>query len=436
MEKTRKKSVLILYNQTGEDEYEKLKEIDPKTLDFSPVYKIDVATVAEEYEAVAKALKSEGFRVKLLNINDDHRKLIRTLNRSKIDVIFNLVEYYKDDPELEASVAGVLDLYDIPYTGAPPAALILCQRKGFAKQILSGHDIPTPRFRMLHQPTIPMDHGLNYPLIVKPAREDASMGVTKNSVVYNYESLSLLVGKVYTEFSPPVLVEEFIEGRELHISILGNDPPRVLPAIEFDFSDLPEDHPPLISYEIKWSPLDSSYHQVHTICPAPLSGEELKKVEEAAVPAYTITGCRDYARIDMRMNSKGEVFVLEVNPNPDLTEGVSFMESAEEAGMTFSGTLREIVKMALSRTPGPPRAVVPDTSPQGITLELPPPVNDPELPLQQTDLEHPPQPEESDHPAQPDDPERSSAGTDPGQPSQPIDPEQPSPPTDPGKNPW
>lgn len=346
-----KKSVLVLYNQTGEDEYEKLKEIDPKTLDFQPVYRIDVATVAEEYEAVAKALKAEGFRVRLLNIEDNHRKLVAALNRYRIDVIFNLVEYFRDDPALEASVAGVFDLYGIPYTGAPPAALTLCQRKGFTKQMLAGHGIPTPHFRILHHPRIPRRHGLKYPLIVKPAREDASTGVTKHSVVHDYASLVQQIEKVFAEFSPPVLVEEFIEGRELHISVLGNETPVMLPAIEFDFSDLPDDHPPLISYEIKWSPLDSSYHQVHTVCPAPLSRKELRKIEEAVLPAYRLTGCRDYARVDMRMNARGEVFILEVNPNPDLTEGVSFMESAEKAGKSFSGTLREIVEMALSRAP-------------------------------------------------------------------------------------
>lgn len=360
MENPKKTSVLILYNQTGEDEYEKLREIDPTTLDFKPVYKIDVATVAEEYEAVTNALKSEGFRVRRLNINDDHRTLIHALRRYKTDVIFNLVEYYKDDPALEASIAGVFELFTIPYTGAPPAALILCQRKGFTKQILAGHGVPTPHFRMLHHPRITRRHGLKYPLIVKPAREDASTGVTRESVVYDYPTLTALVEKVYVEYSPPVLVEEFIEGRELHISILGNDPPRMLPPIEFDFSELPDDHPPLISYDIKWSPLDQSYHQVHSVCPAPLTKREIRRTETAALEAYRLTGCRDYARIDMRMNNRGEVFILEVNPNPDLTEGVSFMESAEKAGMSFSGTLREIVEMALSR-----KHVEPEEPPSG-----------------------------------------------------------------------
>jgi D-alanine-D-alanine ligase len=344
-----KQSVLILYNQTGDDEYEKLKEVDPASLDFKPVYNLAVATVSEEYAAVADALKAEGYRAKLLNIEDDFRKLLGAVTRRKPDVIFNLVEYFRDDPALEGSVAGVLDASGVPYTGAPPGALILCQRKGFTKQVLAGHGVPTPHFRILHQQKIGRRHGLKYPLIVKPAREDASSGVTKDSVVYDYPALVAQVAKVFAGFSPPVLVEEFIEGRELHVSVLGNASPQVLPVIEFDFSDLPADHPNLISYEMKWSPLDQSYHQVHSVCPAALSRREMKKVSEAVLAAYMLTGCRDYARVDMRMNRAGEVFVLEVNPNPDLTAGVSYMESAEKAGLSFSKTLGMIVGYALGR---------------------------------------------------------------------------------------
>jgi len=347
--KENRKSVWVVYNHTGEDEYEKLKEVDPKTLDFEPVYKIDVATVSEEYDAVRKGLEEAGFRSKLLNAGDDFNTLHRAFSRTRPDAIFNLVEYFHEDPALEAPVAGYFDLMRIPYTGAPPGALTLCQKKGFTKQILAGHGIPTPHFRAVNVPKIPRRHGLKYPLIVKPAREDASTGVTKDSVVYDYPSLIAQLEKVFAEFAPPILVEEFIEGRELHISILGNTPPRVLPAIEFDFSELPDDHPQLISYEMKWSPLDQSYHQVHTVCPAQLTKKELRKIESAVVPAYTVTGCRDYARIDMRMNRKGEVFILEVNPNPDLTEGVSFMESAEKAGLSFPETLKTIVDCAMER---------------------------------------------------------------------------------------
>jgi len=144
-------------------------------------------------------------------------------------------------------------------------------------------------------------------------------------------------------------VEEFVEGRELHVSILGNDPPVVLPVIEFDFSDLPPDHPTIISYAAKWNPLDETYHQVHSACPAKLSQRLKKKVDAVSLAAYRTTGVRDYARLDLRLDARNRIYVLEVNPNPDLTEGVSFMESAEKAGISFSATLRKIVEFALQR---------------------------------------------------------------------------------------
>lgn len=349
-------SVLVLYNHVGDDEYEKLREVDPKELEFEPEYDIHVSTVTEEYEAVVKALKLEGFQARAVNIAESFERLRSVLQRRPPDVVFNMIEFIHDSAKLEGAVAGMFDLYRIPYTGAPPFALELCQRKGMTKQVLLANDVPTPKFRLLRQPKLPKRHGLHYPLIVKPAREDASSGIDKDSVVYDYASLIARLEKVFAEFSPPIIVEEFIEGRELHVSVFGNNPAIVLPIIEFDFSDIPDDHPTIISYAAKWDPLDESYHRVHSVCPAKLPRRVQKKVEEIALRAYAVTGCRDYARLDLRLNEKNEPFVLEVNPNPDLTEGVSYMDSAEKAGMTFSETLRKIVEFALERQHRTPAA--------------------------------------------------------------------------------
>jgi D-alanine-D-alanine ligase len=341
--------VLVLYNHLGEDEYEKLKQVDESQLDFEPEYPIQVATVREEYAALVRALRQEGFMAGALNLEDDISKLEALIRRRPPDVIFNLVEHFRDQPALEANVAGLLELHDIPYTGAPPFSLTLCQRKGLTKQLLLANGVPTPRYRLLHTPEMPRQHGLRYPLIVKPAREDASSGVEKSSVVHNLEQLEARLKAVFEEYPPPVLVEEFIEGRELHVSILGNHPPEVLPIIEWDFSELPPDHPPIISYDVKWDPLAEVYHRVHSFCPAKLSRAALRKVREVAIKAYRVTGCRDYARLDIRLAQRAVPYVLDVNPNPDLTEGVSFMESAEAAGYSFSQTLRRIVELALER---------------------------------------------------------------------------------------
>lgn len=347
--KKKKVKVAVIYNFSGEDIYEKIREVDPETLDFEPEYDINVATITEEYKAIADAISDEGYDVELLNINEDIQVLINLLSKNPPDVVFNLVEYYRDDPALEHLVAGLYALYGVRFTGAGPFTLALCQRKGMTKQLLLANNVPTPRYKLLTKPEFPKRHGLRYPLIVKPSREDASSGVEKGSVVYNLEQLQERIKLTFEQYDPPILVEEFIEGRELHVSVLGNDPPEVLPIIEYDFSELPEDYPKIISYDAKWNPLEESFHRIHATCPAKLSKKVEKKVREAVLNAYRITECRDYARIDLRLTKDNKVFILEVNPNPDLTEGVSFMESAEVYGMGFGETLSKIVECALAR---------------------------------------------------------------------------------------
>lgn len=347
-------SVAVLFNHVGEDEYEKLREVDPATLSFEPQYDIHVATVMEEYRAVVRGLGRAGYRARAVNLRDDLAVLERLVRRRPPDVVFNLVEHFREGPEHESHVAAVLDLHGIPYTGSTPFCLSVCRRKGLTKLLLLANGVPTPRYRLLHEPRIARRHGLHYPLIVKPSREDASAGVDRESVVTDHATLRARLAVVFADYGGPVLVEEFIEGRELHVAVWGNERPEVLPIVEFDFSDLPPDHPNIISYDAKWNPLEEVYHQVFTVCPARLSRRALKRVQAAALAAYRATGCRDYARLDLRLTPRDQPFVLEVNPNPDLTESVSFMESAEQAGYDFEDALRVIVELALQRRrPGP-----------------------------------------------------------------------------------
>ena len=342
-------SVIVLYNSLSDEGYGRLKDVDPATLGFTPEYDIAVATVAQEYAAIATALRVEGFRVRPVNLRDRLATLERVVKRHPPDVVFNLVESFLDDADLEPAVAAFLDLYRIPYTGASPLALAMCRRKGLLKHLLLANGIPTPRFHQLMKPKIAQRHGLHYPLIVKPAREDGSAGIEAASVVHDRVQLLARLDQVFAEFGPPVLVEEFIAGRELHVGVLGNDPPQILPPVEYDFSELPADEPAIISYAAKWDPLQEVFHRVGSHCPADLSTRLKRRVDDVALRAYRVSGCRDYARLDIRISADNHVYVLEVNPNPDLTEGVSFMHSAEEAGHTFGQTLAMLVEMAMGR---------------------------------------------------------------------------------------
>lgn len=342
-------SVVVLYNSVGDEGYEELRNVDPASLGFKPQYDIAVSTVAEEYDAIIDGLKKERYLVRGVNLAEDIKNLERLVRRNPPDAVFNLVESFHDDADLEPAVAGFLDLYRIPYTGAPPIALANCRRKVLLKQLLLANGVPTPRFLQLWKPKIAVRHGLHYPLIIKPAREDASAGVDERSVVYDRAQLLAQLERVFSEFAPPILVEEFIEGREFHVGVIGNESPEVLPPLEYDFSELPPDQPTVISYAAKWDPLAEVFHRVAAHCPAEMTKRLAKRIDEVSLRAFQVSGCRDYARLDLRVSADSHVHVLEVNPNPDLTEGVSFMHSAETAGYTFSKTLRKIVEMALER---------------------------------------------------------------------------------------
>jgi D-alanine-D-alanine ligase len=348
------KSVAVIYNFLGVDEYELLRKRVKVGDVVSPTGSLKdlekVATVREEINALVKALQETGFDARPVNIKDDFSRLLASLTSPRPDVVFNLVEYFNDDPRQEDRVAALYDLLRIPYTGSGPLTRAMCQRKGLTKRILKSYRIPIPRYIMVHDEPVPADlDGLEFPLIVKPAWEDASAGVDEQAVVENRERLEERVAKTAAEYRQPVLVEEFIEGRELGVSILGNQTPRVLPPEEADFSKLPPNYRGILSFESKWDPLHEAFHLGELICPAPLTRPLQEKLDSIALRTYQIMGCRDYARIDMRLDQRNRLFVLEVNPNPDLTEGVGLMASARAAGLSFPETLRLIVEEALER---------------------------------------------------------------------------------------
>lgn len=363
MVSSKQKTVAIIYNFPGEDEYEALRKKVKSGEVVSPTGNIkdleDVATVQEEIDALAKALRKEGFDVRAVNIEDNFDRLLKSLTSPRPDVVFNLVEFFSNDPLLEDRVAAFYDLLGIPYTGAPPLTLAICQRKALAKQILKAFRIPTPRYKLVKKKPVPKLTGLRYPLIVKPAWEDASAGVTDQAVVEDRPQLEKRVRMILAEYEQPALVEEFIDGRELGVSVLGNKNPKVLPVEEMDFSYLPPDRRAIITFESKWNPLSEAFHLGKLVCPAKLSRAVHRRVKKIALQTYQVLGCRDYARIDMRLDKNDDVFVLEVNPNPDLTEGVAFMASAAAAGISFSEGLRIIVEEALKRTPSPPKDASP-----------------------------------------------------------------------------
>ncbi len=342
--------VAVVYNEAEPELYKKASDTEVKDLEFKTYFEVEKTTPMEEYDYVVKKLVSVGFNAYTLNIKDNLELLLKNLKDEKPEVIFNFVEIYKDNPRLEMNIVGLFELLELPYTGAPSMGLANCQNKILAKRLLSSAGIRIPKFFIVYAKTTRYPHKLSYPLLVKPAFEDASVGIENESIVNNSKQLKKRIEHVLKQFHQPALVEEFIEGRELNVAVMGDKRLQVLPISEIDFSAMPDHLHNIVSFQAKWDPHHESYHKTIPICPAPLPKNIEKRAKQLAFKAFKVMGCRDYARVDMRLSKDNKLFVLEVNPNPDITEGAGFMRSAHHAGMTYAQALKRIVKYALGRS--------------------------------------------------------------------------------------
>lgn len=340
--------VAIVYNEPHPEMY-KIPSKKEETIDFVPYFEVDKITPMEEYEIMSTRLNKAGFNSYTLNIKDNIFNFISDYKNNQPDVVFNFVEIFKDKPYLEMNVVSLYELLGVAYTGAPPMALANCQNKQLAKRILLSAGILTPHFIYFDKIQKSYKHNLKYPIIVKPAFEDASVGIENSAIVTGSKALIRRIDFVIDHFKQPALCEEFIDGRELNVAVLGDEKPAALPISEIDFSQMPEHLYNIVSYQAKWDPFHEAYHKTIPICPARLPKKIELQAKEIALKAFKIIGVRDYARVDMRLGKGNKLYVLEVNPNPDLTEGAGFMRSAHAEGFSYVRTLSKIIKLAYRR---------------------------------------------------------------------------------------
>lgn len=308
--------------------------------------------VLEQMQSIARALESTGYEVTLFSADDDVRRLCNFLAEDKPDIIFNCCESILGKASLEMNVAAIYELFDIPYTGSSAIALGIALNKALAKDIFVANGISTPRHRLFDSLSF-KHHDLDFPLIVKPVREDASIGIDARSIVRNEQELHERVAFVLSEFAQPAIVEEYIEGRELNIGVIGNSESvmATLPISEINFAGLPDGIPRIVTYEAKWVEDSPLYRSTTPECPATLQDEVRDEANALALRASEVIGLRDYGRIDMRMrDSDNKLFVLEANPNPDISEDAGFMRAARVSGRSFDGTINEIVRLAIDRS--------------------------------------------------------------------------------------
>lgn len=306
--------------------------------------------VLEEMGDIKNALDTIGYKASIFNVDGNVYRLIDYLREEKPDLIFNLVECVENESIQEMNVAGMYELMKIPYTGANPMTLGTALNKARVKEILTYHGIATPKFQLMRATEkIALRDDMRYPLIVKPSREDASVGIADASVVYTLNDLRKRVRYIHQEFDQAAIVEEFIKGRELNVAIVGHKKPIVLPISEIDFSGLTEGMHHIVSYEAKWMHGTVAYEGTKGVCPADLPPALEAKMKEMALRCYQLIGCRDYARVDFRLSENNKPYVLEVNPNPDISDDAGFARSARAYGLTFPQVVGKIVESALER---------------------------------------------------------------------------------------
>lgn len=323
-----------------------------KLLHTSPEMRVDLSEVGvlEEREDIGRAIQQLGYKSTVFNVDGDISRLVNFLKDEQPDVIFNLCESIGNVSIHEMHAVGIYELMGIPYTGSDPLTLGTALNKVRVKETLLYHDLPTPRFQLIKSPMkITLDESLAFPLIVKPSREDASIGIATGSVVTNAAELKKRVRYIFQQFDQPALVEEYIDGRELNVAIMGNRKPAVFPISEIDMSTLPKQYHRIITYNAKWMKGTEEYEHTKGICPALLPLELEKHIKEMALSAYEILGCRDYARVDVRLSKENKPYILEVNPNPDISDEAGFARSAKAAGYSFDQVIGKIIECALER---------------------------------------------------------------------------------------
>jgi D-alanine-D-alanine ligase len=299
-------------------------------------------------EEIFEALRKLGYEPTYQVVDGRPQSLI-ALARCDADLFFNLVESYAGDDTMDMNMAAYLDLLAVPYTGAGPHGLYLAQDKALAKKIFAFHGIRTPYFATSYRGKLDHSHDISFPLIVKPTSEDGSIGIDASSVVTSVKELMEKIHDVHEEFDAPALIEEYIEGREIYAAVIGNENPQALPLVELDLSRLPEGTPRIAGKEVKWEKETEAYKVTKSAPVEGLDEETTQRLSETAVAAYQALKLRDYGRIDMRLSAKGDVYVIEANPNPWLSSGAEFAMAARKAGRSYSQLIAEILDLAKAR---------------------------------------------------------------------------------------
>ena len=334
-----KRRVVVLYNTDYDQEL---------------IAAVDVSAVRESAQAIEQALRDYGFDSTLIGVHGlDLGQVMDTLRELMPDLVFNLCESLNGDARNEIVVPSVLEMLDLPYTGTGSLSLGLCLHKDRCKEILRARGIATPDYRVLRTEQELEDPGLaglDYPYFLKLAHEDASVGIDERNRVLDWQELGVRARELMDGYRQPVIAERYIEGREVNVTVMGNDDDlTVLPLHEIDFAAMPAGRPHIVSYAAKWDEDHVDYEGTRPVPMRELTDALERAITDVAQAAYRALGLRDFGRVDLRIDPDGQPWVIDVNPNCDLSPDAGVARAAACADIAYPALIGRVCELAWSR---------------------------------------------------------------------------------------
>jgi len=312
---------------------------------------VTAAAWRTEYDVIT-TLKTMGHEVQTLGVHDDLSELRRASTDFKPHIAFNLLEGFDDITIFDQNVVSHLELLKLPYTGCNPRGLLIARDKSLSKKLLSYHRIDVPEFEVFRigRP-VRRPKRLSFPLIVKSLTQEASIGISQASVVETDEKLKERVAFVHESIGTAAIAEQYIEGRELYVGILGNQTIQALPVWELFFTNMPPEARRIATDRVKWSVKYQKKYGIDSGPATELAGQDTEKIQHTCKRAYRALELSGYARIDLRLDDAGTIWVLEANPNPQIARGEDFAASAEKVGIAYDALLQRIINLGLRWQP-------------------------------------------------------------------------------------
>lgn len=299
---------------------------------------------------VCNALRALGHEVSILGLYNDISILLEEIKENRPDIVFNMVEVFNDQSHLDKNIAALLEILDIPYTGASTGSLFVCNNKALCKKILVFHRIKVPRFyTFLRKRRVYLPTKLKLPAIIKPLCEEASRGISQASIADSKEAFFERIKFIHEHMNLDAIAEEYVEGRELYVSVIGHKRVTVLPARELKFGNVPEGEPRIATYKAKW---DDNYRDrwgIKSVSPGKLPEGWEENINDVCKRAYRALDMDSYTRFDIRVTDNGEVYIIEPNANPCIARIDELALSAEKEGINYTDLIAMILDLGLQR---------------------------------------------------------------------------------------